>query len=280
MKFPAGLSIVDGCFGRGWMKRCSSALLFVLALAAAPSVLAQATQVGTASVTACAANGSATVTIAGSNTTVPLGCLNQAQRTSPGTSDVTAGNLNVSILGLVNAANVSSVESIAQYANAPNTTQLTGSTQASSVSLAQGLVSANNVRGQLSCTADTGDRTLHCAANSTIGQMTIAGQSVTLPTPIPRNYTLPVQGNLTVTVLGLPVTVGVTGTAVLNEAVAGGVNSPTVTVRQHNVHLTLGGGTTIPGGQLLNVHLDLVDDVTASATVPNQGSWFTAVQIQ
>jgi hypothetical protein len=181
---------------------------------------------------------------------------------------------------LVNAANVSSVESIAQYANAPNTTQLTGSTQASSVSLAQGLVSANNVRGQLSCTADTGDRRLHCAANSTIGQMTIAGQSVTLPTPIPRNYTLPVQGNLTVTVLGLPVTVGVTGTAVLNEAVAGGVNSPTVTVRQHNVHLTLGGGTTIPGGQLLNVHLDLVDDVTASATVPNQGSWFTAVQIQ
>ena len=279
MKFVAELSMAGGCFSRGWMKRCWGALLFLLAAAAAPAVFAQATQVSTATVTACAASGSATVTLAGVSTTVPLGCLNQAQQTSPGTSDVTAANLNVSILGLVNAANVSTAESIAQYANAPNTTQLTGSARASSVSLAQGLVAANGVKGQLSCTADTGDRTLHCAASSTIGQMTIAGQNVTLPTPIPRNYTLPVQGNLTVTVLGLPVTVGVTGTAVLNEAVAGGVNSPTVTVQQHTVHVTLGGGATIPGGQLLNIHLDLVDDATATATVPNQGSWFTAVQI-
>lgn len=266
--------------GRMTPKRWTALLLFVASAVAAPTVFAQATQVSAASITACAARGSVTVTVAGLGTTVPIACVNQAQRTSPGTSDVTAASATVSVAGLVNVANISSAESIAQFTDAPNTTGLAGTAQASSVSLAQGLVSTQNMKGQLSCTADTGDRTLHCAATSTIGNLTVAGQQVTLPTPIPRNYTVPVQGNLTVTVLGLPVTVGVTGAAVLNEAVASGTNSPTVTVQQHTVHLTLGGGATAPGGQLVNVSVDLVDDATASATVASQGNWFTSVRIR
>lgn len=279
MKTAVDISKVPRRIAGAWMTQCLSWLLCVLAVVAAPNVFAQATQLSAASITACAVRGSATVTVAGIATTVPIACANQAQQTSPGTSDQTAGSIGISIPGLVNVANVSSAESIAQYINGANTTQLTGTTQASSVSLAQGLVASNNVQGQLSCTADTGDRTLHCAASSTIGQMTIAGQNVALPNPIPSNYTLPVQGNMTVTVLGLPVTVGVTGTAVLNQASATGTNSPTVTVQQHTMHLTLGGGTSIPGGQLVNVSVDLVDDATASATASSQGNWFTAVQI-
>lgn len=279
MKVAAKVLSLYGRVGRIIIKRWSVLLMFAISVSAAPDVFAQATQISNASITACAARGSATITVAGLSTTLPISCLNQAQRTSPGTSDVTAANATVSIAGLINVANVSSVESIAQFIDAPNSTQLAGTAQASSISLAQGLVATQNMKGQLSCAADTGDRTLHCAASSTVGHLTIAGQSVTLPTPIPRNYTLPVQGNLTLTVLGLPVTVGVTGAAILNEASAMGENSPTVTVQQHTVHLMLGGGATIPGGSLVNVSLDIVDDATATATVPNQGNWFTAVQI-
>lgn len=280
MKVAAGVLMLCRCFCRGLLRHWSAWFVFVLSAAGASNAFAQATQLSAAGITACAARGSVTITVAGLSTTTPIACVNQAQQTSPGTSDKTEANASISILGLVSVADVSAAESIAQFALAPHSTILTGSAQASSASFAQGLIATDGVKGQVTCTANTGDRTLHCQASSTIAHITVAGQTATLPTPIPRNYSLPVQGNLSVTVLGLLVTVGVTGAAVLNEVSVDGVNTPTVTVKQHTVHLTLGGGATLSGGQVLNVQLDLIDDATAYVVVPNQGNWFTAVQVQ
>lgn len=224
--------------------------------AAAPGIA----QAQSTTVTACAVTGSATVTIAGIATTLPIGCLNQAQQTGPGTTTQTAANVSTpTLLGLANLANVEAPYSEADDAETDSTITFGATTKASSVQLINGMVTAQDLHEVLNCTWPTNEDTVTCLVGTAIANLLLGGQVQTLPAPIPLNYSLPLQGNVTVLVAGLPVTVGVSGTVVLNEAVSNyDTSTDTLTIEHAQIHVRL-AGQAMSGVQLIGVNIDVAD---------------------
>ena len=222
---------------------------------------ATAAAAGSPSVTACAITGTVTVTIAGIGAPVPIGCLNQATQSSPGTTDQAVANISVpGTAGIGNLGNIESPDSLAQYTSTADGVTLSGSTKAASVQLVQSLISAQNIGERLTCALNG-----QCQSSTTIGSFTVGGQAQTLPTPIPVNYSLPVQLNITLNLAGVgAITVPLSGVVVLNELKTTGTGS-TTEVQHAAIHVTLGGGLNVNlplvGLQLINVSIDLVDYV-------------------
>jgi len=212
------------------------------------------------SMTACAVSGTVTVTVAGIGSPISLGCLNQATRSSPGTADQAAANVSIpSTAGIDNLGNIQTPESTVEYTTSPNAVTLAGSTKASSAQLVQGLVSAQDVRELMTCTLPAGGGNPVCQTSTTISSLMLGGQAQTLPSPIPINYSLPIQGNIVVKALGLlPITVPVSGVVVLNEITTTGTGAATQ-VQHSSIRVKVGGGLNVVSLGLVNVSIDVVD---------------------
>lgn len=237
-------------------------IIGLLAIGTISGAVVQARAATTDGVTACAVQGAVTVTVAGIPTTVPVSCLNEAQQTSPGSTDQATANVSTpTLLGLPSLASIDAPDSKVSLASSAGGLTLTGATTASNVALVSGLVNARDVQETLSCVVTSGGSTPTCQSSTTIGSLTLGGQAQILPTPIPQNYTLPLQGNITVEVLGQPTTLGVSGNVVLNEMKISAVNYGEKT--QHDlIHASLHGQATALGVGLVDVNIDLDDVVT------------------
>ncbi|MGO4259340.1 hypothetical protein [Lysobacter sp. TAB13] len=250
-----------------------SAIVCALGLTfAANNAAAQSSEVASAAVKACAVSGSVTVTVLGINTTLPLPCAGQAQVTAAGNDDKSAVGIDLSLLGLVNVVKLDTVHQRADYTNLTGATALDGFSEAAGVSLVQNLVTAQGLRGSLSCDSLSGDTRLQCQATSTVADVRIAGGNViTLPSPIPRNFTVPVGGRLRLVVLGLPVEVPVGGALVLNQAAASGAGTNHVTVTHQAAQLGLGGSVSVGGLGLIAVRVEASaspSTITVNSTRP------------
>ncbi|MGH8082602.1 MAG: hypothetical protein ACREP7_18645, partial [Lysobacter sp.] len=92
-----------------------------------------------------------------------------------------------------------------------------------------------------------------------------------LPSPLPRDFTVPVGGRLRLTVLGLPIDVPVGGALTLNHAAAVGAGTPNVIVTHHPAQLALGGSVSVGGLGLVSVRVEAVaspSTITVNATRP------------
>ncbi|MEH6420569.1 hypothetical protein [Pseudomonas sp. CGJS7] len=250
-----------------------SAVACALGLAfAANNAAAQSSEVAAATVKACAVSGSVTVTVLGLNTTLPLPCTAQAQRTAAGSDEKSALGIDVGLLGLVNVIKLDTVHQRADYTNLTGATALDGFSEAAGLSLVQNLVTAQGLRGSLACDSLSGNSTLQCQATSTIADVRVAGGNViTLPSPLPRDFTVPVGGSLRLTVLGLPIEVPVGGALTLNHATALGAGTRNVTVLHQPAALTLGGSVSVGGLGLVGVRVEAVaspSTITVNATRP------------
>ncbi|MGH8079593.1 MAG: hypothetical protein ACREP7_03385, partial [Lysobacter sp.] len=127
---------------------------------AANNAAAQSSEVATAKVQACAIAGSVTVSVLGINTTLPLPCTGQAQVTAAGSDDKSALGIDVGLLGLVSVVKLDAVHQKADYTNLTGATALDGYSEAAGLSLVQNLVTAQGLRGSLSCDSLSGDSRL------------------------------------------------------------------------------------------------------------------------
>lgn len=254
------------------------AIAACMALAfAANNAAAQSAEVASATVKACAVNGSVTVSVLGLNSTLPLPCAVPAQRSSVGSDDKSGLGIDLGLLGLVEVIKLDAVHQRADYTHLTGATALDGFSEVAGLSLVQGLVSAQGVRGSLACDSITGSSRLQCQAETSAAEVRIAGGSViTVPTPIPRDFTVPVGGSLRLSVLGIPVVVPVGGALTLNRATALGAGTRNVTVSHQPAQLALGGSVSVGGLGLVAVRVEAgaspstitvntVDPVTAVA---------------
>lgn len=255
------------------------ALACALGLAfAAQNAAAQSSEIASASVRACAASGAVTVSVLGITTTLPLPCAGQAQRSSVGNDDKSALGIQLGLLGLVNVIKLDAVHQRADYTHLTGATALDGFSEAAGLSLVQNLVTAQGLRGSLACDSLSGSTHLQCQAETTIADVRLAGGNIiTIPTPIPRDFTVPVGGSLTLTVLGIPISVPVGGALTLNHATSVGAGSNNVIVNHHPAQLALGGSVSVGGLGLVAVRVEAV----ASPSVINVTSTrpITAVDI-
>ncbi|MGO1073282.1 hypothetical protein [Lysobacter sp. CA199] len=256
-----------------------SAVACALGLAfAANNAAAQSSEVANAAVKACAVSGSVTVTVLGLNTTLPLPCTGQAQQTVAGSDENSALGVDLGLLGLVNVIKLDAVHQRADYTHLTGATALDGFSEAAGLSLVQNLVTAQGLRGSLACDSLSGDTRLRCQASSTIADVRVAGGNViTIPSPIPRDFTVPVGGSLRLTVLGLPIEVPVGGALTLNHAVAIGAGTRNVTVQHQPAALTLGGSVSVGGLGLVGVRVEAV--ASPSTITVNANRPVTAVTI-
>lgn len=249
---------------------CAMGLAFV-----ATNASAQSSEVASAAVKSCAVSGSVTVTLLGLNTTLPLPCPGQAQVTAPGSDEKSALGVDLALLGLVNVIKLDAVHQRADYVNVTGATALDGSSEAAGLSLVQNLVTASAVSGKLSCDSLSGNNRVQCQASSTIADVKLAGGNViTIPSPIPRDFTVPVGGRLRLSVLGLVVDVPVGGALTLNHATATGTGTANVTVQHQPAALTLGGSVSVGGLGVIGVRVEAVaspSTVTINATRPVAG---------
>lgn len=215
------------------------------------------------------------VTVLGVTTTTPLACLNETTQDAPGEdSDSITGDVNVSVPGVVDVANVSAPNGVASYLVEPDTTLLSGLAEAENIDLAQDAVAANSVQGDISCEQSTGDNFIECQGEVSIASLGVNGLPASVPSPTPYNYTIPVSSSLQVSVLGLlPVSVPVSGDLKLNEVVVSGatpqVSGPsvlipaqpgeTLTVEHNAMHLNLSGSVQLLGIGLVEVEVDVID---------------------
>lgn len=249
-----------------------------MAMGFATNAAAQSSEVASANVSACAANGSVSVTLLGLTTTLPLPCLSKAEVTAAGSDDKSAVDLDIGLLGLVNVVKLSAVHQRADYTNAADATALDGFSELAGLSLVQNLVTAQGARGTLSCDSLSGSTTLQCQAGTTIADIKLGGAPIlNLPSPIPRNFTVPVGATIRLTVLGLQINVPVGGSLVLNEARAAGVGTSSVRVTHNSAHLTLAGGVEVGTLGLIKVAVEAA--TTPSAINVNTTRAVTAVNI-
>lgn len=224
----------------------------------ANNAAAQSSEIASASVRACAATGAVSVSVLGITTTLPLPCAGQAQRNAVGSDDKSALGIELGLLGLVDVVKLDAVHQRADYTHLTGATALDGSSEVAGLSLVQNLVSAQGLSGRLACDSLTGSTRLQCQAGTEIADVRLAGGKViTLPSPIPRDFSLPVGGSLRLTVLGIPITVPVGGALTLNHAAAFGVGSNNVIVSHQPAQLALGGSVSVGGLGLVAVRVEV-----------------------
>lgn len=246
--------------------------------------VAQPVDFDSASMRTCNVLGSVSVTVLGITTTTPIGCLNEAEQTTPGedSSSIT-GDIDVSAPGFANMANLSAPNGIASYSIDSDTTVLTGLAAVENIDIAQDMVSASTAQGEMSCEYISGNDFLECQGDVSIDSLHLNDNPVSLPDPIPYGYTIPASGNLQVSVLGLlPVSVPVSGNLKLNEIVVTGA-TPEISgsivkipispgndtqVEQNSLRLSVSGSINILGIGLINIEMDIIDYVCANYTWP------------
>jgi len=232
-----------------------------------PAVVAQNADLTSASVNTCNVKGSVSITVLGVVTTVPVTCINPSQETSPGNDEESVtGNVIADVPGVVRVADLAAPYGESNYVNAPNKTWLAGGTNVEDASLVQGMVAASGVRGLVICESNTGDSTLHCSAYTEIAQLSVNGQAVTLPpAPIPLNHTLAVTGGaVQITVLGIPVSVPVSGSLTLSEVTSSGVGTPNLTIEHAPLHVRVNGSVNVAGIGVVGLAVDVMDWSTAN----------------
>lgn len=233
----------------------------------APAVFAQSSEVASASVRACAASGSVSLTVLGLTTTLPLPCAGEAVQASPGRDDASAASVDLSLLGIVGLLKVGAAQQEAVYTNAPGATALDGASQAAGLSLVQDLITIEGVRGELSCDSLSGSTVVRCNSGTRVARVRVAGGDlIDLPAPLPRNFSVPVGGSLRLTVLGIPVEVPVGGALTLNRSQAVGIGTRNVLVLHQPAQLSVGGSVTVAGLGLVGVLVN-ANTSPASATI-------------
>lgn len=239
---------------------------------------AQSAEVDRAAVKACALSGGVTVTLLGLNTTLPLPCTGQAQVTAAGSKENSALGLDVGLLGLVSVVKLDVARQRADYTNLSGATALDGRSSVAGLSLVQNLVSVEGASGALSCDSLTGSTVLQCQASADVANVRIAGGDViTVPTPLPQNFNVPVGGSIRLVVLGIPIEVPVGGALTLNSVATSGVGSRDVSVVHKPAQLTLGGSVSVGGLGLVGVQ---VEAATSPSTISVRGRTpFTAVNV-
>jgi len=252
---------------------CALGLSFV-----ATQASAQSAEVVSAGAKACALSGGVTVTVLGLNTTLPLPCTGQAQVTAPGNKENSALGLDVGLLGLVSVVKLDVARQRADYTNLSGATALDGRSSVAGLSLVQNLVALEGASGALSCDSLTGSTVLQCQASADVANVRIAGGNViTVPTPLPQNFRVPVGGSIRLVVLGITVEVPVGGALTLNSVATSGVGSRDVSVVHKPVQLTLGGSVNVGGLGLIGVQ---VEAAATPSTINVRGRTpFTAVTV-
>ncbi|MFK3648936.1 hypothetical protein ACI2IY_10935 [Lysobacter enzymogenes] len=252
---------------------CALGLSFV-----ATHASAQSAEVVSAGAKACALSGGVTVTVLGLNTTLPLPCTGQAQVTAPGSKENSALGLDVGLLGLVSVVKLDVARQRADYTNLSGATALDGRSSVAGLSLVQNLVSLEGASGALSCDSLTGSTVLQCQASADVANVRIGGGSViTVPSPLPQNFAVPVGGSIRLVVLGIPVEVPVGGALTLNRVDTAGVGSRNVSVSHKPVQLTLGGSVSVGGLGLIGVQVEAA--ATPSTINVTGRTPFTAVTV-
>jgi hypothetical protein len=103
--------------------------------------------------------------------------------------------------------------------------------------------------------------------------VSVNGQAISVPNPIPLNYTIPLPSVSVVvqTPLGA-ISVPTSGTLTLNGVVADGTNTSNLNVAQLGEHLQVGGGVNVLGLGLVNVSVDATNsssfNLQTAASVP------------
>ncbi|WP_035051699.1 hypothetical protein [Andreprevotia chitinilytica] len=251
------------------LKAASSLLILGGGLMCAQFAAATDTDIVSADVKTCNIKGSVTITIAGVNYLDDLGCANPTDEPAPGENKNSAVNTTtVGVTALSNVAGVTAPFGDAKYDNSvANKTILTGTAGESGLSLVQGLVQSTDVAGQVTCTAVSGSSTLNCTAATTLGTTTVNGSPISIPAqPIPLNYTIALTGlNVGINLAGIPVTVPVSGSLILNELVVTGLNTHNVTIAHNPVHLILSGSANALGSGLVGVSINVIDATATKA---------------
>lgn len=230
-----------------------------------PQAYAATAITGWPSITTCGLSGSITIVVAGISTTAPIGCLNKATQSSTGSSEQAVASVSVPpVLGLNDVADVETPWSRAKatfYGGSDASGTMGGAFSASSVRLLGQLLYAQGVNSSMNCTFPNWSTTPTCLPTTTIDRLMFGGQIQTLPAPIPPNYSLPLSGNISLLVNGLPVTVFVSGPVVFNEMSTTG-GGYTARVQHALMHVTLSGGLNVAGTPLINVSIDLAEPIT------------------
>jgi hypothetical protein len=191
----------------------------VMTLAHAPHARAQSSRIVSASVETCNVRAVVRTTVLGVTTTAPLACINPTARAAPGEDrDELVGALTVGVPAVVSVVTATGPEGASSWVDAPQRTRLVGETGTAALSIAQGGIQITGVTGRLTCESESDGDVISCAAETTVGSVTVAGRAVSLPaSPLPVNHTIAVSGlRLTVGVLGLQLSIPVTGELVLN----------------------------------------------------------------
>ncbi|QWP75700.1 hypothetical protein J5226_19120 [Lysobacter sp. K5869] len=252
---------------------CALGLSFV-----ATQASAQSAEVVSAGSKACALSGGVTVTLLGLNTTLPLPCTGQAQVTAPGSKENSALGLDIGLLGLVSVVKVDVAQQRADYTNLAGATALDARSSAAGLSLVQNLVSLEGASGTLACDSLTGSTVLQCQAAANVADVRIAGGNViTVPSPLPRDFTVPVGGSIRLVVLGLTIEVPVGGALKLNHVTTQGAGTRNVSVTHKPAQLTLGGSVQVGGLGLVGVNVEAAvspETINVTGRTP-----FTAVTV-
>jgi hypothetical protein len=250
-----------------------SGLVLLAAAVGSTPVVAQDVGLASASATVCSVKGTVTLTIAGITQVLPISCQGQATVSAAGTNQTVTGNLTVGVPGVANIVSLSNLTAIAQETLGANATTLSGSIQTGSTSLLNNTVVVSGAKATLTCTATTMATTLQCQPAVSGASVSVNGQAISVPNPIPLNYTIPLPSVSVVvqTPLGA-ISVPTSGTLTLNGVVADGTNTSNLNVAQLGEHLQVGGGVNVLGLGLVNVSVDATNsssfNLQTAASVP------------
>ncbi|GLQ88517.1 hypothetical protein [Dyella flagellata] len=258
----------------------SALVLVAAALGYTPYAAAQDTNLASASMTVCATSGTVTLTVLGVTQVLPINCQGSATISVPGTTQKVSANLNVGLLGM-NVMSLAGTTATAQETIGVDSTSLSGSVQSGTLSFLNSAVMIGNTTAALSCNARALSTTLQCQSSLGNASVSVDGLPISLPNPIPINYTIPVS-NISVNVdtpLG-QVSIATSGTLTLNGVVANGLNTPNITVAQLGERLQVSGGTTVLGLGLVSVAVDATNSNSASVQTTSSSPVFTNVTFQ
>lgn len=250
-----------------------SGLVLLAAAVGSTPVVAQDVGLASASATVCSVKGTITLTIAGITQVLPISCQGQATVSAAGTNQTITGNLTVGVPGVANIVSLSNVTAIAQETLGANATTLSGSIQTGSTSLLNNTVVVSGAKATLTCSATIMATTLQCQPAVSGASVSVNGQAISVPNPIPLNYTIPLPSVSVVvqTPLGA-ISVPTSGTLTLNGVVADGTNTSNLNVAQLGEHLQVGGGVNVLGLGLVNVSVDATNsssfNLQTAASVP------------
>jgi hypothetical protein len=252
------------CMVRRAVRAVLPGLLGAMTLAHAPRALAQSSRIVSASVETCNIRAVVRTTVLGATTTAPLACINATAQAAPGEDrSELGGTLTLGAPAVANMVTVTGPKGTSSWVDAPQRTRLVGETSTARVSIAQGGIQGTDLAGRLTCESESDGDVISCTAETTISALTVAGRVVTLPAnPLPVNHSIAVSGlRLGVNVLGVPLSIPVTGQMVLNQVTIAKELTAGLELRFDHapLALTLSGSIHVLGLGLVGVELEVLD---------------------